>query len=322
MEKNAIELVVDLTDGGLPLRIDQYLHTCLPEFSRSFIQKLIEGGNVLVNDEKTKSSLKLCGGEVILVSVPAAGRIAVGPEEIPLEILFEDKYLAVINKPAGMVVHPGAGVREGTLVNALLYHLNGSLSGISGELRPGIVHRLDKDTSGLMVVAKEDKTHRNLQEQIHDKLARRVYLAVLEGVMKTDSATIEKPIGRHPAKRKEMAVTPKGKRAVSHYKVLARSHQYTLVEVDLETGRTHQIRVHMASLGYPVVGDLTYNRKSTGTLAAREKLGLCGHALHAFQLTFRHPISGESLQFQSRLPEDFEIFIQKAFGTNPALLSD
>src|SRR5262249_31174306 len=186
--------------------------------------------------------------------------------------VYEDDYLLVINKPAGLVTHPGAGVHAGTLVNALLHHCRGSLSGISGILRPGIVHRLDKDTSGLMVVAKEDRAHRGLADQIHERTARRTYIALVEGTISVDSGCIDQPIGRHPVHRKKMAVVESGRRAVSRFRVLKRWARYTLVEVQLETGRTHQIRVHMASLGFPVVGDIVYNCKLTGTLAKRHKL--------------------------------------------------
>jgi 23S rRNA pseudouridine1911/1915/1917 synthase len=233
------------------------------------------------------------------------------PEAIPLTIVHQDEHLAVIDKPAGMVTHPGAGKFTGTLVNALLHHMQGSLSGIQGVARPGIVHRLDKDTSGLLVIAKDDQTHRHLAEQIKKKEARRSYIALVEGSLKEDSMTIAKNIGRHPHKRKQMAVVEHGKSAVSRVTVLRRWHKYTLVQVELETGRTHQIRVHMASIGCPVVGDLVYNSKSTGTESARHKLGLNGHALHAFQLSFVHPITAVLLKFEAPLPDDFQHLITK-----------
>jgi 23S rRNA pseudouridine1911/1915/1917 synthase len=305
-EAKKIELTVDLTLSGQGLRLDQYLAKHLTEFSRSRIQKLIDDDHVILDGKPAKAGLRLKGQERIEVLVPAARPLAVVAQELPLEILYEDEYLAVINKPHGMVTHPGAGVFEGTLVNALLHHMKGSLSEISGVIRPGIVHRLDKDTSGLLVIAKEDKAHRGLAEQIRAKSARRVYLALVEGVMKEDAGTVDKPIGRHKSKRKQMAIVEGGRRAVSHFRVVKRFSKYTLVEVSLETGRTHQIRVHMASLNHPVVGDLVYNSKSTGNLESRHKLKLEGHALHAAQLSFTHPATGLLLKFEAPLPEDFQ----------------
>jgi 23S rRNA pseudouridine1911/1915/1917 synthase len=307
MEKH-IEIQAD-AETAMGSRLDVFLSEQLEGFTRSRLQKLIDQGLVKVSGEIAKAGMKLKGGEVISLVVPPDVPATAAAQEIPLDIVFEDKYLAVINKPVGMVTHPGAGVSDGTLVNALLHHCEGELSGISGVLRPGIVHRLDKDTSGLLVVAKEDKTHQGLSEQIRDKTARRVYLAVLEGVMKSDGGTIDKPIGRHPVRRKEMAVVSTGRKAVSHFEVLRRSHKYTLVKVSLETGRTHQIRVHMASLGFPVVGDIVYNRKQTGNEAARAKLGLKGHALHAVELSFTHPVTGRLLQFEAPLPPEFQRLI-------------
>jgi 23S rRNA pseudouridine1911/1915/1917 synthase len=307
MEKH-IEIQAD-AETAMGSRLDVFLSENLEGFTRSRLRKLIEQGLVKVSGEIAKAGMKLKGGEVISLVVPADVPATAEAQEIPLDIVFEDKYLAVINKPVGMVTHPGAGVSQGTLVNALLHHCRGELSGISGVLRPGIVHRLDKDTSGLLVVAKEDKTHQGLSEQIRDKTARRVYLAVLEGVMKSDGGIIDKPIGRHPVRRKEMAVVSTGRKAVSHFEVLRRSSKYTLVKVALETGRTHQIRVHMASLGFPVVGDIVYNRKQTGNEAARTKLGLKGHALHAVELSFTHPVTGRLLQFEAPVPPEFQRLI-------------
>lgn len=309
---STVEFVVDLLsqNDGRPIRLDQYLVKQMPELSRSRIQKLIQDQDILVDDKAGKASLKLHGGEQISIDLPAPIPLDVKAEDIALNIVYQDDSLAVINKPAGMVTHPGAGISTGTLVNALLHHLRGSLSGISGTIRPGIVHRLDKDTSGLIVVAKEDIAHRGLAEQIRAKSARRNYIALVEGVMKPDVGTIDRPIGRHPTKRKQMAIVPDGRKAVSRFQVLKRFSKYTLVKVMLETGRTHQIRVHMSSLGYPVVGDLVYNPKSTGNEAARQKLALRGHALHAAQLTFTHPLTGLLLEFEAPLPEDFQALIE------------
>jgi 23S rRNA pseudouridine1911/1915/1917 synthase len=299
-----IELIVDPQPGGI--RIDVFLTREVEALSRSRIQKLIEDEDILVNDLPTKASLKLYGGERITIEQQEPVELDLQAEDIPLDIVYQDDSLAVINKAAGMVTHPGAGIYTGTLVNALLFHMRDSLSGISGTVRPGIVHRLDKDTSGLLVIAKEDKAHRNLAEQIKAKSARRNYIALVEGVMKPDVGTIDKPIGRHPTKRKQMAVVSEGRKAISRFKVIQRFSKFTLVKVMLETGRTHQIRVHMSSLGYPVAGDLLYNPKSTGNEAARHKLGIKGHALHAAQLSFTHPITGILLEFEAPLPEDFQ----------------
>lgn len=271
-----IELIVDGTAQPGGVRLDVFLSREVAELSRSRIQKLIEDEDILVNDKPARASLKLQGGERITIELQEPVALDLQPEDIALDIVYQDDDLAVINKAAGMVTHPGAGISSGTLVNALLFHMRDSLSGISGTVRPGIVHRLDKDTSGLIVIAKNDLAHRHLAEQIKAKTARRNYVALVEGVMKPDTGTIDKPIGRHPTRRKQMAIVTNGRKAVSRFQVLERFSRFTLVKVMLETGRTHQIRVHMASLGYPVVGDLLYNPKSSGSEAARHKLGLKG----------------------------------------------
>jgi 23S rRNA pseudouridine1911/1915/1917 synthase len=296
-----------------PLRLDQYLSEQLTMHSRSRIQKLIEDGLVLVDGKPAKAGQKLKIHQLISVTMPPLKELAVEPEDIPLTILFEDEYLAVVDKPVGMVTHPGAGVDSGTLVHALLHHMKGSLSGISGVLRPGIVHRLDKDTSGLMIVAKEDSAHRQLSRQIQAKEARRIYLAIVEGVPAKDEGLVNAPIGRDPKHRTRMAIVGDGRTAETHYRILKRSHKHALLELELKTGRTHQIRVHMKSLNCPVVGDIVYNSKTTGTLAARGKLGLKGQALHAHKLVFVHPINGRLLEFESRLPEDLEALVDKLF---------
>jgi 23S rRNA pseudouridine1911/1915/1917 synthase len=304
-----IELIVSDAKETSGIRLDVFLSREISELSRSRIQKLIEDEDILVNNEPCKASLKLQGGERITIELQEPVELDLQPEDIALDVVYQDEHLAVINKPAGMVTHPGAGISSGTLVNALLFHMRDSLSGISGTVRPGIVHRLDKDTSGLIVIAKNDVAHHNLADQIKAKTARRNYIALVEGVMKPDIGTIDKPIGRHPSKRKQMAIVANGRKAVSRFKVLERLAKFTLVKVMLETGRTHQIRVHMASLGYPVAGDLLYNPKSSGSEAARQKLGLKGQALHAAQLSFTHPTTGMLLEFEAPLPEDFQTML-------------
>jgi len=302
--EQTIELTVDPAD--CPVRLDVYLARALTERTRTQLQRYIDQELVTVDGKPGKAGQKLAGGETLRLTVPAASPLSVEAEELPLSVVFEDEHLLVINKPAGMVVHPGAGVDSGTLVNALLHHCRDSLSGIGGVVRPGIVHRLDKDTSGLIVVAKADAAHHHLSEQIRAKTARREYVALVEGTLPEESGTVDRPIGRHPSRRKQMAVTASGRSAVSHFVVIKRFARLTLLSVALETGRTHQIRVHMASLGFPVVGDLVYNKKATGSLAQRHKLGLAGHALHAARLSFTHPTSGRLLEFEAPLPPDFQ----------------
>ena len=301
----SVEFCTLLASGqSAPVRLDVYLHEALPDFTRSRLQKLIEDKNVLVAGSVGKSSLKIYGRELVCMNFPPNIDDYVEPEPLELDVVYEDDDLIVINKAAGVVTHPAVGNRQGTLVNALLHHCRGSLSGIGGVLRPGIVHRLDKDTSGLLVVAKNDAAHNSLALQIRNRNVQRRYLAVVEGVVPEDNGTIDKPIGRAPVQRKQMAIMPGGKKAVTHFIVLVRSHKYSLLEAKLETGRTHQIRVHMSSFGHPVVGDIVYNRKETGSLSGRHKLGLTGHALHAYRLSFTHPSTGKLLEFESALPAD------------------
>jgi 23S rRNA pseudouridine1911/1915/1917 synthase len=311
-----IELTVDSTnaDQAPPLRLDQFLADRLAQFSRARIQKLISEGAILVDGRVEKASHRLKPKQKVVLIVPPAKELAVQAEPIPLDVVYDDKYLAVINKPAGMVTHPGAGVDSGTLVHALLHHLGSSLSGISGVLRPGIVHRLDKDTSGLIVIAKDDSTHRQLSRQIQMKTAGRVYTAILEGELKQDAGSVIAPIARHPVHRKKMAVVAKGKPAESHFTVLRRAAGFVLAQITLKTGRTHQIRVHMASLNCPVVGDLVYNKRTTGSLAARSRLHLKGHALHATKLSFFHPTDGRLLEFETELPDDLKSLAARLFG--------
>ena len=320
-----MQMTVDDEDGRLKPRLDLYLTDKMEDLTRSRLQKLIESGAVLINQEPaTKSGTKLRSGDIIEINVPDPVPLEAMAENIPLDIVFEDENLLVINKPAGMVVHPGAGVERGTLVNAVLHHAGGSLSSIGGVIRPGIVHRLDKDTSGLIMVAKNDLAHNHLAAQLKDKSAGRTYLALLEGTAANSSGIVDLPIGRHPNKRTQMTVVKPGqeksvlaRQAVTLYQVLENlditgaKGNFTLMSLELKTGRTHQIRVHMSYLGLPVVGDLVYNTKTTGSLAARQKLGLIGQALHAHKLRFTHPVTGKLLEFTAALPNDFSSLIKK-----------
>ena len=281
-------------------RLDVFVVERFPELSRSHVQKLIEQGNVLVDGMVRKANYKLRGGEAVQVTVPQAEPISVEPEDIPLDILYEDKDIIVVNKARGMVVHPASGVYSGTLVNALLYHCQ-DLSGINGEIRPGIVHRLDKDTSGVMVCAKNDTAHLDLAEQIRTKTAHRTYWAIVHGNIKEEAGIIKGDIGRHPTDRKKMAIVREnGKPAVTHFKVLERFGEYTLVECKLETGRTHQIRVHMTSIGHPLINDPKYGPKKSSPFA------IDGQALHSLQLTLTHPVTKEEMTFTAPLPTDME----------------
>ena len=290
-------------------RLDSYLASQLPDLTRASIQRLIEQGDVTVNGQSAKSSLKLRGGEQIRLTIPPPLPTAAKPESIPLTVLYEDGDLIVINKPAGMVVHPGAGNSSGTLVNALLAHCQ-DLSGIGGELRPGIVHRLDKDTSGILVSAKNDVAHQSLAEQFKAHSTKRIYLALVFGSPKADKGKIEGAIGRHPTERTKMSSKARhGKEAVTHWQVVARYGSLSLIRLRLETGRTHQIRVHMSEAGYPLVGDEVYG--GGGRLAnlkdpqLRKLIKDMGRqALHAKTLGFRHPATGEYLEFDSELPPD------------------
>ncbi|MGI6316757.1 MAG: RluA family pseudouridine synthase [Christensenellales bacterium] len=289
-----LRLIPAPEDAGT--RLDAWLaaHT---ELSRSRAAALLADGCITVNGAPAKASLRLSGGEVILCALPEAVPMEARPEAISLDIVYEDEAILIINKPRGMVVHPAAGNTTGTLVNALLYHCH-NLSGIGGVLRPGIVHRIDKDTTGLLAVAKNDEAHRVLAAQLENRSMFRRYTALVEGALKPEEGEVEAPIGRNPADRKSMAVVQRGKPAVTHWQVLQRFPDYTLVACRLETGRTHQIRVHMKSLGHPVAGDPIYGSK-------KNPLRAPGQLLHAEKLTLRHPITGEQMTFQAPLPEDF-----------------
>ncbi len=276
--------------------------------TRSNAAKLIEGENVTLSGKIISKSLKVSEGQELEVNIPEPEPSEALPENIPLDIIYEDSDLLVINKPKGMVVHPAAGNPAGTLVNALLYHCKGSLSGIGGVIRPGIVHRIDKDTSGLLVVAKNDETHLALSEQLKDHTVSRVYSAIALGNFKEDSGTVDAPIGRHPNDRKKMAVlrgSESAREAITHYTVKERFGSFTYIKCVLETGRTHQIRVHMKHLGHPLLGDEVYGGGGTKFEAKHRSL-ISGQCLHAGELSFIHPRSGEMVRFESPLPESFE----------------
>lgn len=266
--------------------------------TRSNIKKLIDEGNVTVDGIRRKPKFKVKAGQRITVIIPPARHIDLTPQDIPVDIVYEDEDLAIINKARGMVVHPAPGNYDGTLVNALLFHLS-SLSGINGEIRPGIVHRIDKDTTGLLVVAKNDAAHNSLATQIGEKTASRVYRALCEGNIKEDKGIINAPIGRHSVDRKRMAVISTGKDATTNYRVIKRYGTYTLVELKLETGRTHQIRVHLTHIKHPIVGDPIYGTK-------KQAFNLEGQLLHAYKLGLVHPRSGKNMEFEAPLPDDFE----------------
>jgi 23S rRNA pseudouridine1911/1915/1917 synthase len=278
-------------------RIDKFLTESIEGKSRSFVQGLIEKKQIKVNGNIVKSNYKLRLRDSVIVTVPDAVELQVNAEDIELDILYEDGDVIVVNKPQGMVVHPAAGNYNGTLVNALLHHCK-DLSGINGVMRPGIVHRIDKDTSGVLVVAKNDYAHNKLSEQFKDHSMTRVYTALVEGVVKKDKGTIDANLGRDPHERIKFAVVLEGKRAVTHYNVIERFDGYTLIECRLETGRTHQIRVHMSYIGHPLVGDTVYGHK-------KSKIKIEGQLLHAKLLGFIHPVKESYMEFQSPLPEHF-----------------
>lgn len=286
-------------------RIDALLARTLNEISRSAAQRLLDGGDVTLRGKPVKKNYKVSEGEEFEVELPEAEKTAILPENIPLDVAFEDADVIVVNKPRGMVVHPAAGHPSGTLVNALLCHCGDSLSGIGGERRPGIVHRIDKDTSGLIIAAKNDAAHLSLSAQLADRSLSRVYEAVAIGNFREDSGTVDRPIGRHPVDRKRMAVTEKNSRsAVTHWEVIARYNGYTHLRCKLETGRTHQIRVHLASIGHPILGDMVYGRK-------KPEKGLEGQCLHARELKFIHPRTAEEIRLESALPDYFLEILRK-----------
>ncbi len=294
---------ISATDAGK--RLDLYLAESFDELTRSRVQKLISQGEIRVNGKEVRANYKLREADNVEINIPDAKEVEIAAEEISLDIVFEDDCMLVVNKPQGMVVHPAAGNYSGTLVNALMSHCGDNLSGINGEIRPGILHRIDKDTSGLLMVAKNDRAHMGLSEQIKEHSLTREYLALVHGRIKDDSGTIDAPIGRDEKDRKKMTITTKNSRnAVTHFFVLERFDKYTFVRCRLETGRTHQIRVHMSKNGHPIVGDPVYGRK-------KEEFKLNGQLLHAHMIGFIHPVTGEYMEFSREIPEYFEDVLEK-----------
>lgn len=285
-------------------RLDAFLASSLDGLTRSQATRLIESGEVAVNGRAVSKSYKLAGGEDIAVTLPEPEPVEAVPQDIPLDVVYEDADVIVVNKPSGMVVHPAPGHPDGTLVNALLYHCAGTLSGIGGALRPGIVHRIDRDTSGLIIAAKNDAAHQYLSAQLADHTLARTYECIVVGALREDRGTVNAPIARHPTDRKRMAVVAGGREAVTHWEVIARYPGYTHVRCRLETGRTHQIRVHMAYIGHPILGDTVYGAK-------KEVPGLTGQCLHAVGLRFLHPRTHEVMELSCPLPEEFTRMLQK-----------
>lgn len=302
---DTIHFTVSAEDNGL--RIDKYLSDHMEEMSRSYLQKLLKSQDVMVNEKTVKANYKVASGDVISVSVPEPEAVDIKPEDIPLDILYEDQDLIVVNKPKGMVVHPSAGHYSHTLVNALMFHCRDELSGINGVMRPGIVHRIDRNTTGSLLVCKNDFTHNHIAEQLKEHSIKRKYRAIVHGVLKEDNGVVDAPIGRHNTDRKKMAVNYKnGKTAVTHYHVLERFSNFTYIECQLETGRTHQIRVHMKSIGHPILGDDVYG-------PAKCPYRLEGQTLHAMILGFIHPRQNSYMEFSAPLPEYFINLLKKLY---------
>ena len=301
MEKHCFTADIEHEDQ----RIDRYLTEMLPEQSRSFFQKLIRDGFVMVNHIIVKVNYRLKTGDLIEIDIPDAVPTEIVPENIPLDILYEDDDLVIVNKPKGMVVHPAVGHSTGTLVNAIMYHCQGNLSGINGEIRPGIVHRIDKDTTGSLIICKNDEAHRNIAEQIKEHSVTRRYVGVVAGTFSEESGTVEGAIGRHPNDRKRMTINEKnGKPAVTHYRVLQTLKGASFMEFELETGRTHQIRVHMASISHPLLGDTVYGN-------SKNPYKLQGQALHARTIGFIHPTTGEYIEVSAPIPEYMTELVRK-----------
>ena len=295
-----MEIIVDEFDN---IRLDSYISTKDKNLSRAAIQKLLENNNITVNDEVKKNSYKVRKGDIIKIDIPEPKESGLVAQDIPIEIVYEDSDIIVVNKPKGMVVHPANGNPDGTLVNAIMSICKNSLSGIGGEIRPGIVHRLDKNTSGLLIVAKNDNAHIKMSEQIKNREVKKIYIALVRGIIGEDEATINMPIARSKKDRKKMAVDKDGKEAITHFRVLKRYDKYTLLEIKIDTGRTHQIRVHMSQIGHPVVGDDVYSN-------GKNEFGVEGQMLHARSLDFKHPITGKEIHLEADIPEYFKKVIE------------
>lgn len=285
-------------------RLDKAIILKNPSFSRMAIQRLLEEGKITVNGKIQKQSYKVKKNDIIEIVLELPKETDIKPENIPIDILYEDDDIVIVNKEKGMVVHPGCGNENGTLVNAIMAKCKNSLSGIGGKIRPGIVHRIDKDTSGVLIIAKNDKAHINISNQIKEHLVSKTYIALVRGNLKENEATIDMPIGRSKKDRKKMAVDRNGKRAITHIKVLKRYDGFTLLEVKIETGRTHQIRVHLSEIGYPIVGDYTYSN-------GKNPFGIEGQMLHAQKIEFTHPTTGKKVSFEAPLPEYFKHVIEE-----------
>ena len=289
-------------------RIDSFISEYNTELTRSTVQRLIEETQITVNGKKTKPSYKTNVNDEIMINIPEPKEVDLKPQNIPIEILFEDNDIIIVNKPKGMVVHPANGNPDGTLVNAVMAICKDSLSGIGGEIRPGIVHRLDKDTSGAIIVAKNDKAHIKLSEDLKNQKIKKTYIALVRGIVKENEATINMPIARSKQDRKKMAVDKNGKEAITHFKVLNRyKEKYTLLEINIETGRTHQIRVHLSHIGYPIIGDNTYSN-------GKNEWGIVGQCLHAKALDFKHPITGKDIHIEAPIPEYFNNILEELEG--------
>ena len=296
------EYIVSQEEKGK--RLDTYISSVDTDITRTSAQRLIEDGNILVNGKNAKVSYKIQENDKISVEIPEPKQIELKAQDIPIEIVYEDNDIIVVNKPKGMVVHPANGNPDGTLVNAIMAICKDSLSGIGGEIRPGIVHRIDKDTSGLLIVAKNDNSHVKMSEQIKNHEVKKTYIALVRGVFKENEATIDMPIGRSTSDRKKMAVNKNGKNAITHIKVLKRFDKYTLLQVNIETGRTHQIRVHLSHIGYPIVGDYTYSN-------GKNEFDVVGQCLHAQKLEFKHPITQKDMCLEAELPQYFKDILDK-----------
>lgn len=300
-----IEKIVENEEANQ--RLDAYIAKQEIGISRTMVQKLLEDGNIMVNGKQEKASYKVKEKDTICICIPKPKKVEIKEEAIPLEIVYEDTDIIVVNKPKGLVVHPANGNPDGTLVNAIMAICKESLSGIGGEVRPGIVHRLDKDTSGLLIVAKNDASHIALSEQIKNHEVKKIYWALVRGIVKENEATIHMPIGRSDKDRKKMAVRKEGKDAITHFKVKARYKDTTLLEIQIETGRTHQIRVHMAQIGHPVIGDMVYSN-------GKNAFGVEGQMLHAKKLVFTHPITKQKMELEAPLPKYFQEILERLEG--------